>query len=291
MIMIGMIAGTLDVFTTVGFIKLPWFTLMWAGVQSIAIDGLFFAGWRRIRRRWATVANKWSLAPLIGVGIILALIAGLISATLSYQQLSGSSDVAMALANIGIDKPLFSYVRSFLVVIVAILIVLVIDETRHEPEAMQAQGMQGVQASTSLVAQTRSPRTRVTEAKASQPASPDCSPKGKATTLPERASAVDHSLDAVTRSPEPVAQTRSHSSMEEATDSPSTCLLRGPHETGYIAVDDGSTVAVANGQGATMIATGSHRDRTKQAMLQPLQKGEEATYTDVAKTAGAGDRP
>ena len=58
MIMIGMMAGTLDVFTTIGLVKLSWFTLVWAGVQSVAIDGLFFAVWRKIRRQWKTVARK-----------------------------------------------------------------------------------------------------------------------------------------------------------------------------------------------------------------------------------------
>ena len=76
--------------------------------------------------------------------------------------------------------------------------------------------------------------------------------------------------------------------MEEATHSPSTEQGRSPQETGYIAVDDGSTVAVANGRGATMIATGSHRDRIKQAMLQALQNREEATYNEIAKAAGVG---
>jgi hypothetical protein len=273
MIMVGMMAGTLDVFTTVGLIKIPWFTLVWAGVQSIAIDGLFFAVWRRIRRLWRTVANRWTLTPLIGVGIILAIIAGLIAATLSYQQLNGSSDVATAMATLGIDKTMFSYVRSFLVVIVAILIVLVIDDAGHEHEATHTQAMQGAHATPSPVAQRQSPRARVTEATSLQAASPDRGPKGQAMVLPKRATSMDHSLD-----------TRTHSPMEEAT----ARVIHSPQETGYIAVDDGSTVAIANGQGATMIATGSHRDRIKQAMLQAIQKGEEATYNEIAKAAGVG---
>lgn len=284
MIMVGMMAGTLDVFTTVGLIKLPWFTLVWAGVQSIAIDGLFFAIWRRIRRQWRTVARKWTLLPLIGVGIILALIAGLISATLSYQQLNGSSDVATAMATLGIDKTVFSYVRSFLVVIVAILIVLVIDDVGHEQEATQAQVLSVGQASPLPVAQRRSPRTRVTEATNSQ----NRSPKGQATVLPEQASSIDPSLDTLTHSPGSVAQAEGHGPREGALASPALDQTPSSQETGYIAVDDGNTVAVANGHGATMIATGSHRDRIKQAMLQAMQRGEEVTYNEIAKIAGVG---
>jgi hypothetical protein len=57
---------------------------------------------------------------------------------------------------------------------------------------------------------------------------------------------------------------------------------------GYIAQDDGATIAVANGDGQVMIATGSHRDRIKQAMLEALASGNKLDYQDIAQAAQCG---
>lgn len=56
----------------------------------------------------------------------------------------------------------------------------------------------------------------------------------------------------------------------------------------YLASDDGVTLAITNGQGQTVIATGSHRDRIKQAMLLAMQDQREFDYQDIASTAGVG---
>jgi len=59
-------------------------------------------------------------------------------------------------------------------------------------------------------------------------------------------------------------------------------------EQGYVAVDDGATVAVTNGYGKTLLATGSHRDRIKQAMVQAMGTGQAMNYQDIAQAAGVG---
>ena len=56
----------------------------------------------------------------------------------------------------------------------------------------------------------------------------------------------------------------------------------------YLAADDGVTLAITNGQGQTVIATGSHRERIKQAMLVAMQEQREFDYQDIASTAGVG---
>ena len=59
-------------------------------------------------------------------------------------------------------------------------------------------------------------------------------------------------------------------------------------EQGYVALDDGATVAVTNGYGKTVVATGSHRDRIKQAMVQAMGTGQAMNYQDIAQAAGVG---
>jgi len=59
-------------------------------------------------------------------------------------------------------------------------------------------------------------------------------------------------------------------------------------QSDYVAADDGVTLAIMNGQGQTVIATGSHRDRIKQAMLLAMQEQREFDYQDIASTAGVG---
>jgi hypothetical protein len=59
-------------------------------------------------------------------------------------------------------------------------------------------------------------------------------------------------------------------------------------DTGYMARDNGVTMAVANSQGETIIATGSHRERIKETMVRAMQNGEELSYGAIAQAAGAG---
>jgi hypothetical protein len=254
MIMIGMMAGTLDVFTTIGLVKLSWFTLVWAGVQAVAIDGLFFAVWRKIRRQWKRVARKRSLIPLILVGIALALVAALISATLSYQQLNGSSDVATAMAMLGISKTWFSYVRSFLVVIVAVLIVLVIDNSDQEA---QATGYAGVHAT----------QVQVTEVTHAQIAP-----------MPGLSPDKFESLELKVGSESEFQGLKVGSESE----------FQG------LKVDSTHGETIVFPQRATSLdssldpLTHSHQERIKQVILEAIERGEELTHEKIVNATGVG---
>lgn len=80
----------------------------------------------------------------------------------------------------------------------------------------------------------------------------------------------------------------------EATDSRAMATIspeqRATHreETGYVARDDGATMAITNNQGDTIIATGSPRERIKEAILQATLAGHSLNYQDIATAAQAG---
>src|ERR1041385_2867457 len=146
-LMIGFVAGTVDVFTKGGLSANYDFTIAWATVQAIAIDGLFFAVWGKVARATWSRTTWFKNAMLILVGLLLAVVATLVNGILSYQELMGISDVKEAMGRLGVDQALFTYARSILVVLVAILVALfcrsrqVVDE--DSPAAMVvAQAMQ-----------------------------------------------------------------------------------------------------------------------------------------------------
>ena len=56
----------------------------------------------------------------------------------------------------------------------------------------------------------------------------------------------------------------------------------------YVAADDGVTLAITNGNGQTVIATGGHRERIKQAMLLAVQEQRALDYRDIAVVAQVG---
>lgn len=287
MLMIGFVAGTVDVFTKGGLSTNYSFNVAWAIVQAIAIDGLFFAVWGRIAQATWSGATWLKNIMLIFVGLLLAIVATLVNGLLSYQELMSVANVKDAMATLHVDQAAFTYARSILVVLVAILVALFCRSKKAEaspiqidasmPEAdvqaMIALATQEAQTiialakaeATAMIAQAteeakamvatnkRSPRTRITEAMDS--------PNGQATAIPEKATSIDRSLDTIAHSPK---------------------------QDGYVAIDDGNTVAIANGQGQAMMATGSHRDRIKLVMLRAMQDGKEMSYSEIAEEAGAG---
>jgi hypothetical protein len=56
-------------------------------------------------------------------------------------------------------------------------------------------------------------------------------------------------------------------------------------DTGFIARDNGETIAVSNGT-ETVYATGSHRERIKAAMVYAYQHGQDIHYPTIAQTTG-----
>jgi len=124
LLMIGFVMGTFDILTRIGIATEPTFTSLWAAVQAIAIDGLFFAVWAKVARTsWAKGYRLKSLA-LVFVGLLLAFVAILVNAVLSYQQLTGIADSVQAMALLHISSIVFVWARAILVVTVALLVQL-----------------------------------------------------------------------------------------------------------------------------------------------------------------------
>ena len=238
MLMIGFIVGTVDVFTSGGLSRIEAFNVAWAVVQAIAIDGLFFAVWGRIRRATWSWATVFSNMMLILVGLLLSLVASLINNILSYQELNGIAQVKDVFTHLGLDQALFSYGRSILVVLVAILV--------------------------ALFARNYGPLVQATE----QELSIDQAEVARLIELNNGLQASIKELQA-------------------------TCArLRGElavlRSQGYVAADSGTTIAITNESGLTVMAMGSHRDRIKQAMLQAMQEGKEIDYKAIARLAQVG---
>lgn len=124
LLMLGFVVGTIDVFTNGGFSQWTPVNYAWAIIQAVSIDGLFFAIWGKIRRIEWTKRTAFSNIMLILIGLLLAFVASLVNNILGYQELNHITNIAQAMANLGIDQATFSYGRSFLVVLIAILIAL-----------------------------------------------------------------------------------------------------------------------------------------------------------------------
>jgi uncharacterized membrane protein YccC len=214
---------------------------------------------------------------LILVGLLLSIVATLVNGLLSYQELMSVANVKDAMATLHVDQAAFTYARSVLVVLVAILVALfcrsrkgegnpaleeakaIIAQAEVEAAAILDRATQDAKAMTK-----RSPRTKISEA---------TNPNMQAMAITEQAESIDRSLNSVAHSPKTVAR-------EKAT--------QDVQDQGYVAIDDGATMAVANGNGQAMIATGGHRERIKRVMLQAMRDGKEMSYGEIAEEAGTG---
>jgi hypothetical protein len=119
-LMLGFITGTIAILTSkLQLASVPWFDTTWAVVQAVSLDGLFFAILGKVRdtKVW-TRAWYWYLF----IAVLLGIVAALVNATLAYQELSGTSSVSGAMANMGINQSQFSYIRAGLVVLVSALV-------------------------------------------------------------------------------------------------------------------------------------------------------------------------
>ncbi len=88
-------------------------------VQAVAIDGLFFAVWAKIKR--ATGTKRLALVP---VGLGLALVMFFINGVLTLQQVEVLTST-VAMQRLHIDPSLFTFLRAASVILVAILVSLV----------------------------------------------------------------------------------------------------------------------------------------------------------------------
>lgn len=248
LLMIGFVAGTVDVFTQGILSTFGAFNIAWAVVQAIALDGLFFAVWGRIARAEWTRSLWRQNAMLVTIGVLLAIVAMMVNGILSYQELMAIGNVKVAMASLHVDQTFFTAARSFLVVIVAIFVALF---CRSQPQKQELPA-QIAQETVAIATQkrSRSPRkAMVTEATVAQPIA-----------IAEKAT-IDHSLEDIAHSPSPVAD-----------------------ENGYVAQDDG----YADSPSMIAIATGSHRDRIRMAMAEAMQSGQEVSYVEISQKAGVG---
>lgn len=128
LLLITFIMGTVDIFIRGSIATSQWFTVSFAIVQAISIDGLFFAVWSKIRQtNWnrQTILKNISL---VFVGIILAIVAAFINLIITYQQIDGIYDSVRVMQILHIDSITLAYGRSILVVIVAVLVSLLCRE-------------------------------------------------------------------------------------------------------------------------------------------------------------------
>jgi hypothetical protein len=277
LLMAGFIIGTVDVLSSDGLSRLPLFNDLWAIVQAIAIDGLFFAVWGKIRRsQWSGYAGFWAglrgyvcNVMLVLVGLLLSFVAALVNGLLSYQQINNITSIAQSMNSLGIDEQTFSYVRAGLVVVVAVLVALF--ARNYEPTGLKAV-TDKLEDAQKRVTQLEEENARLREMKDSFEEQLRSS-RSRGKRSPEKA------ID----SPRPRVMIAEHAGQ----DSPGMAM-EDQEATGYVAADDGSTIAIGNAEGATIIATGSHRDRIKQAMLQGMANGQKLDYGDIAQIAQVG---
>jgi len=127
--------GTVAIFNLQGLAIQPWFVVLWAIVQAVSIDGLFFATWDRLfsqRLRWA---NALAIVGLTFIGLVLALIAIAINAILGFQVLWAIADSQQAMARLGISSSLFTFVRAILAVAIFIMMAYVRSHIRATEKA------------------------------------------------------------------------------------------------------------------------------------------------------------
>jgi hypothetical protein len=130
--------GTVAIFNLQGLAINPWFVAMWAIVQALSIDGLFFATWDRLFTQKLLWKNALAIVALMFIGIVLALIAIAINAVLGFQVLWAISDSQSAMAKLGISPELFTAIRAVLAVVVFVFISFVRARARANQETESA---------------------------------------------------------------------------------------------------------------------------------------------------------
>jgi len=124
MLMLGFMTGTVAVLSSqFQLASIPGFNLAWSIGQAIAIDGLFFGVWMEYHRVPWQHGKRSLKCWYFFIGSLLGIVAALVNNVLSYQELNRISSVSLAMVRLGISEAGFSYTRSTLVVLVAILIV------------------------------------------------------------------------------------------------------------------------------------------------------------------------
>lgn len=118
----GAIMGTVAILTPqFKLSSIPWFNLVWAIVQALALDGLFVGILFNLRDKWG-IFDKPTRLWYLSIAILLGIVATLVNCTLAYQEIHQIQSVTMAMAQLGISQVKFSYARAILTVLVTALI-------------------------------------------------------------------------------------------------------------------------------------------------------------------------
>jgi hypothetical protein len=318
LLMVGFVVGTIDVLTSGGLSQIGFINYAWAVVQAVAIDGLFFAVWGKIRRlewTWRLVFNN---VMLITVGLLLAVVAALVNNILGYEELNHVATLADVMAKLGVDATVFSYVRSTLVVLVSILVALFARShgpslkqllatiAQHEEDAEGLRAMRdmlvkerdsqveramiaekernGLRANVQVLQDEKAILSATSQATIEAAVREKEGLQSEIARLREELSVVrQRARNREIAKATPTAMTTTnneHSPVGQAT--------KSNKDTGYMARDNGVTMAIANDQGDTIIATGSHRERIKEAMATAIAQGQDFTYQDIADAINVG---
>lgn len=119
-LMIGCILGTFGLYaTSFNLTAQPAFNGVWAGIQAVSIDGLFFAVWSVWRR---STGKGWLRTWYFFIGVLLMVVAAMVNGVVSYTELHKVATIALTMQELHINETVFSWSRSVLVVLVAVLI-------------------------------------------------------------------------------------------------------------------------------------------------------------------------
>jgi hypothetical protein len=119
-LMIGCILGTFGLYaTSFNLTAQPAFNGVWAAIQAVSIDGLFFAVWSVWRR---SSGKGWLRAWYFFIGVLLMIVAAMVNGVVSYTELHKVGTIAETMIQLHINETVFSWSRSVLVVLVAVLI-------------------------------------------------------------------------------------------------------------------------------------------------------------------------
>jgi hypothetical protein len=119
-LMIGCILGTFGLYaTSFNLTAQPVFNGIWAGIQAVSIDGLFFAVWSVWRR---SEGKGWLRTWYFFIGVLLMAVAAMVNGVVSFTELHKVATISLAMQELHIDESAFSWSRSVLVVLVAVLI-------------------------------------------------------------------------------------------------------------------------------------------------------------------------
>jgi len=121
-LMSGFILGTVEIFTPqVQLSSTAWYTLTWAIVQAISLDGLFLGVLFLLRDNWK-VYDKPTRLWYVVIVVLLGLVAALVNCTLAYQEIHQTVKVVDAMSQLGISQVTFAYTRAILIVLVTALV-------------------------------------------------------------------------------------------------------------------------------------------------------------------------